>query len=79
MLIITNVLYLFISIYIASIIISSNIGRIYSELGYSGKAEVEFLLAEKMIRQKPCSDEAELCYILFYSSHLAKIGELDKR
>ncbi|KAI8150319.1 peptidase family C50-domain-containing protein [Fennellomyces sp. T-0311] len=62
----------------ASIIITANIGRVYSELGYSGKAAVEFSMAKQTIMKRPCSNESELTYILLYSAHLAKIGNLEK-
>ncbi|KAI9319352.1 hypothetical protein BX666DRAFT_1461591 [Dichotomocladium elegans] len=62
----------------ASIIISTRIGRLYDELGYSGKAANEFAIAKSAIEQMVCSNEAEVYYIIFYALHLAKLGDLER-
>ncbi|KAJ8658660.1 hypothetical protein O0I10_005700 [Lichtheimia ornata] len=61
----------------SSIIISTRIGHLYDEMGYPGKAALEFAQAKATIANMACSNEAEIYYILFYSLHLAKRGKLD--
>lgn len=62
---------------VASIIISTRIGHLYDEMGYPGKAALEFAQAKAAIANMACSNEAEIYYIIFYSLHLANRGKLD--
>ncbi|KAL7308034.1 separin protein, variant 2 [Mucor circinelloides] len=60
-----------------SIILSSTIGKLYCELGYTGKAAIEFIHAKKAVSSKPCNNHAELVYLVNYSYYLACIGDYD--
>lgn len=62
-----------------SIILSSTIGKLYCELGYTGKAAIEFIHAKKAVSSKPCNNHAELVYLVNYSYYLACIGDYDTR
>lgn len=64
---------------IASIILSSRIGRLYSDLGYSGRAALEFSDARRALEVKTCSNEAKTTYYLYYALHLIRIGNIEKR
>ncbi|KAL9542009.1 hypothetical protein MBANPS3_008825 [Mucor bainieri] len=60
-----------------SIVLSATIGKLYCELGYTGKAAVEFRHAKKAVASKPCSSHAELVYLVNYAYYLACIGHVD--
>lgn len=62
-----------------SIILSSTIGKLYCDLGYTGKAAIEFRQAKNAVSSKPCSNRAELVYRVNYSYYLACIGDYDTR
>lgn len=60
-----------------SIKLSSVIGRIYCDLGYTGKASVEFNQARLAIANRPCSHMAELVYRLHYAYYLTCISDYE--
>ncbi|KAI8341774.1 peptidase family C50-domain-containing protein [Chlamydoabsidia padenii] len=64
--------------YSDSVVIMTNIGRIYTNLGYSGKAGMEFSKAESILARYPCSNQAELQYLVEYSYYLSTIGDYEK-
>ncbi|KAI9473966.1 MAG: hypothetical protein EXX96DRAFT_488648, partial [Benjaminiella poitrasii] len=54
----------------------SRIGKLYSELGYTGKASLEFIRAHQLLIQGG-SKIAEIVYRTHYSFHLLAIGDVD--
>lgn len=60
-----------------SIIISSTIGKIYCDLGYTGKAAIEFKQAQNAINTRPCNKASELIYRVNYAYYLTQIGDYD--
>lgn len=62
-----------------SIMLTATIGKLYCDLGYTGKAAVEFIHAKKAVSSKPCNSHAELVYLVNYAYYLACIGDFDTR
>lgn len=60
-----------------SIILSSMIGKIYVDLGYTGKAATEFKNAKNAISSRPCNNTAELIYSINYANYLTCIGDYE--
>lgn len=60
-----------------SITISSTIGKIYCDLGYTGKASMEFKQAQNAINTRPCNKASELLYRINYAYYLTQIGDYD--
>lgn len=60
-----------------SIILTSTIGRIYCDMGYTGKASNEFNQAKHAISTRPCNNMSEIVYRVNYSYYLACIGDYE--
>ena len=60
-----------------SIILSSTIGKIYCDLGYTEKASVEFKNAQNAIANRPCDNTSELVYRIHYAYYLTVIGDYE--
>lgn len=60
-----------------SIMISSTIGKIYCDLGYTGKASVEFKQAQNAITNRACNKASEILYRINYAYYLTQIGDYD--
>ncbi|GAN04654.1 conserved hypothetical protein [Mucor ambiguus] len=60
-----------------SIVLSATIGKLYCDLGYTGKAAIEFMHAKKTVSSKPCNNHAELVYLVNYAYYLSCIGDFD--
>ncbi|CAO3592950.1 unnamed protein product [Absidia cylindrospora] len=61
-----------------SVIITTDIGRIYTDLGYSGKADLEFSKVKTILANYTSSKQAELYYMLMYSHHLSTMGNYEE-
>lgn len=60
-----------------SIVLSSTIGKIYCDIGYTGKASTEFKHAQNAISNRPCNNTCELVYRVNYAYYLAQIGDYE--
>ncbi|CAO3592351.1 unnamed protein product [Absidia cylindrospora] len=61
-----------------SIITITDIGRLYMDIGYSGKANLEFEKVKIIMAKHPCSLQAELHYLMQYSQYFSTIGAYDE-
>lgn len=72
-------LVLLIRVLLESIILTSTIGKIYCDMGYTGKASIEFNQAKLAISSQTCSNASELVYRINYSYYLMCIGDYETR
>ncbi|SAL96545.1 hypothetical protein [Absidia glauca] len=64
--------------YSDSVVITADIGRIYTDLGYSGKAGVEFAKVDYIAANYPCSNQAELHYLIQCAHYLSSVGDYER-
>jgi hypothetical protein len=62
-----------------SIILTSTIGKIYCDMGYTGKASIELNQAKLAISNRTCSNASELVYRIHYAYYLICIGDYETR
>ncbi|CAG8506100.1 10891_t:CDS:10 [Funneliformis mosseae] len=65
--------------YSDSVILYAQIGQMYLNLGYTGRAGMAFERAKDILDSNTCLNEARLSWMLGYSHYLCAIGYMDKR
>ncbi|CAG8631184.1 23020_t:CDS:10, partial [Cetraspora pellucida] len=61
-----------------SVALYIQIGKIYLNLGYTGKAGLAFSQAKAILDSHRCVDDVHLSWMLGYSHYLCSIGNIDK-
>lgn len=60
------------------VVLCTEISSTYLDLGYTGKAAVEFERAERIMKFGKCDIDARLNHMLVYSQYLAITGDIEK-
>ncbi|CAG8726210.1 31231_t:CDS:10, partial [Gigaspora margarita] len=65
--------------HLQSVTLYIQIGKIYLNLGYTGKAGLAFSQAKVILDSHRCDDDVNLSWMLGYSHYLCAIGNMNKR
>ncbi|KAI9030916.1 peptidase family C50-domain-containing protein [Phycomyces nitens] len=58
-----------------TVLLSATLGRTWSDMGYSGKASIEFACTQEMVKDQQCNSTAVTTYYMYLAHHKAHIGQ----